>query len=65
MRRCGFKQMLTAGAEDEYALVLNASGNMVLIIKVNDFKPVQYTILGWESAISRGGHRSKEPGNGL
>jgi len=35
-------------SEDEYALVLNANGNMVRIIKAGDFKPVQYTVLGWE-----------------
>ena len=35
-------------SEDEYALVLNANGHMVRIIKVNDFKPVKYTALGWE-----------------
>ena len=37
-------------SEDEYALVLNANGNMVRIIKAGDFKPVQYTVLGWEVA---------------
>src|SRR6476646_8726243 len=35
-------------SEDEYALVLNTNGNMVRIIKAGDFKPVQYTVLGWE-----------------
>jgi catechol 2,3-dioxygenase-like lactoylglutathione lyase family enzyme len=39
---------LTFVSEDEYALVLNANGNMVRIIKARDFKPVQYTVLGWE-----------------
>lgn len=35
-------------SEDEYALVLNANGNMIRIIKGADFKPVHYTVLGWE-----------------
>jgi len=39
---------LTFVSEDEYALVLNADGNMVRVIKANDPKPVQYTVLGWE-----------------
>lgn len=39
---------LTFVSEDEYALVLNANGQMVRVIKATDFKPVQYTVLGWE-----------------
>ena len=39
---------LTFVSEDEYALVLNANGNMVRVIKAKDSKPVQYTVLGWE-----------------
>jgi len=39
---------LTFISEDEYALVLSANGNMIRIIKARDFKPVQYTVLGWE-----------------
>ena len=35
-------------SEDEYALVLNGNGHMVRIIKAIDFKPVPYTVLGWE-----------------
>jgi len=35
-------------SEDGYALVLNANGNMLRVIKAGDFKPVHYTVLGWE-----------------
>lgn len=35
-------------SDDEYALALNANGNMIRIIKAGEFKPVQYTVLGWE-----------------
>jgi predicted enzyme related to lactoylglutathione lyase len=35
-------------SDDDYALVLNANGNMLRIIKGADFKPAHYTVLGWE-----------------
>lgn len=35
-------------SDDEYALVLNANGNMIRVIKGADFKPAHYTVLGWE-----------------
>lgn len=35
-------------SDDEYALVLNANGNMLRVVKAGDFKPVHYTVLGWE-----------------
>ena len=34
--------------EDGFALVLDANGIMVRVSKVPDFKPMPYTILGWE-----------------
>jgi catechol 2,3-dioxygenase-like lactoylglutathione lyase family enzyme len=33
---------------DGFALVFDANGNMVRIVKAPDFKPLAYTILGWE-----------------
>ena len=36
--------------EDGFALVLDANGIMVRVSKVPDFKPLPYTILGWEVA---------------
>ena len=39
-------------SEDSFALVLDANGITVRVSKVPDFKPLPYTILGWEvSAI--------------
>jgi catechol 2,3-dioxygenase-like lactoylglutathione lyase family enzyme len=35
-------------SEDQFALVLDASGILVRISKVPEFKPQQFTILGWE-----------------
>jgi len=38
--------------DDGFAMVLDANGIMVRVVKAPDFKPVQYTILGWQvSAI--------------
>ncbi|MFI5176434.1 MAG: VOC family protein [Terriglobia bacterium] len=37
-------------SEDRFALVLDAGGIMVRISKVPDFKPQQFTILGWEAS---------------
>ena len=34
--------------EDGFALVLDANGITVRVSKVPDFKPLPYTILGWE-----------------
>jgi catechol 2,3-dioxygenase-like lactoylglutathione lyase family enzyme len=35
-------------SEDQFALVLDANGIMVRVTKVPEFKPQQFTILGWE-----------------
>jgi len=35
-------------SEDLFALVLDANGIMVRVAKVPEFKPQQFTILGWE-----------------
>lgn len=35
-------------AEDGFALVVEANGNMVRIAKVADLKPAQFTVLGWQ-----------------
>jgi catechol 2,3-dioxygenase-like lactoylglutathione lyase family enzyme len=34
--------------DDGFALVLDANGIMVRVAKVQDFKPAQFTILGWQ-----------------
>jgi hypothetical protein len=34
--------------DDGFALVLDAHGIMVRVAKVPDFKPAQFTILGWQ-----------------
>jgi catechol 2,3-dioxygenase-like lactoylglutathione lyase family enzyme len=34
--------------EDGFALVLDANGIMVRVAKVPEFKPAQFTILGWQ-----------------
>lgn len=34
--------------DDGFALVLDANGIMIRIAKVKDFKPAQFTILGWQ-----------------
>lgn len=34
--------------DDGFALVLDANGIMVRIVKMQQFTPVQFTILGWE-----------------
>jgi catechol 2,3-dioxygenase-like lactoylglutathione lyase family enzyme len=36
--------------DDGFALVLDANGVMVRVAKVQDFKPAQFTILGWQVA---------------
>jgi catechol 2,3-dioxygenase-like lactoylglutathione lyase family enzyme len=35
-------------SEDNFALVLDAHGTMLRVTKVGDFKPQQFTILGWQ-----------------
>jgi len=34
--------------DDGFALVFDANGIMVRAAKMKDFKPVQYTVLGWQ-----------------
>jgi|SRR5215469_535363 len=44
--------------DDGFALVLDANGIMVRAVKMKDFIPVQFTVLGWEvsdiEAVVRG-----------
>jgi catechol 2,3-dioxygenase-like lactoylglutathione lyase family enzyme len=35
-------------SDDPYALVMRSGENMVRIAKGADFKPAQYTVMGWE-----------------
>jgi hypothetical protein len=35
-------------SEDDFALVFEANGTMVRVTKVQNFKPQQFTILGWD-----------------
>ncbi|SRR5260370_14745653 len=35
-------------SEDRFALVLDANGTMLRVTTVQDFKPQQFTILGWD-----------------
>jgi len=37
-------------SHDPFALVMRAGGNMVRIVKMADFVPLQSTVLGWEVA---------------
>jgi len=37
-------------SDDQFALVMQAGENMVHIAKAKDFKPAQYTVMGWEVA---------------
>jgi len=34
--------------DDGFALVLDANGIMIRVAKMKDFKPAQFTILGWQ-----------------
>ncbi|HKF04583.1 MAG TPA: VOC family protein [Candidatus Sulfotelmatobacter sp.] len=34
--------------DDGFALVLDANGIMVRVVKMKDFTPAQFTVLGWE-----------------
>ena len=36
--------------DDGFALVLDANGIMIRAVKMKDFTPVQYTVLGWQVA---------------
>jgi catechol 2,3-dioxygenase-like lactoylglutathione lyase family enzyme len=35
-------------SEDQFALVLNANGTMLRVTNVPNFKPQEFTIVGWE-----------------
>ena len=35
---------------DSFALVVRAGGNLIRIVKIRDFTPLQSTVLGWEVA---------------
>jgi len=35
-------------SDDGFALVLDANGVMIRVVKAQQFTPVQYTILGWQ-----------------
>jgi catechol 2,3-dioxygenase-like lactoylglutathione lyase family enzyme len=37
-------------SEDHFAIVFNANGTMVRVTSVQNFKPQQFTILGWDVA---------------
>ena len=39
---------LTFVKDDGFAMVLDANGIMIRVAKVPDFKPAQFTILGWQ-----------------
>jgi catechol 2,3-dioxygenase-like lactoylglutathione lyase family enzyme len=36
--------------DDGFAVVFDANGNMVRVVKAGEFTPVAYTVLGWEVA---------------
>jgi len=49
--------------DDGFAMVLDANGIMVRVSKVPEFKPAQFTILGWEvSGIEKVGTALQERG---
>ncbi|MEO8735081.1 MAG: VOC family protein [Edaphobacter sp.] len=35
-------------SDDTFALVMDANGTMIRIVRVNDFTPAPFTILGWQ-----------------
>ena len=37
-------------SDDQFALVMQAGKSMIRIAKAKDFKPAQYTVMGWEVA---------------
>ena len=41
-------------SDDQFALVMQAGESMVRIAKGADFKPAQYTVMGWEVADIEG-----------
>jgi catechol 2,3-dioxygenase-like lactoylglutathione lyase family enzyme len=50
-------------SEDSFAVVLDANGIMLRVTKVPEFKPHQFTILGWEvSDINKYVSRLQEKG---
>lgn len=44
--KLGFKFV----SDDQFALVMQAGKSTIRIAKVKDFKPAQYTVMGWEVA---------------
>lgn len=38
---------LEFGGEDDFALVFNANGNMLRVVKARSHVPAQHTVLGW------------------
>lgn len=39
---------LRLAATDDFALVFESGGTMIRVVKVGDFTPAPYTILGWQ-----------------
>jgi catechol 2,3-dioxygenase-like lactoylglutathione lyase family enzyme len=37
-------------ADDQFALVFDSAGSMIRVVRVGEFTPPPFTILGWESA---------------
>jgi catechol 2,3-dioxygenase-like lactoylglutathione lyase family enzyme len=37
-------------ADDQFALVFDSGGSMIRVVRVGEFTPPPFTILGWESA---------------
>jgi len=35
-------------SDDPFAMVMDSRGTMIRIVKVQDFQPAPYTVLGWE-----------------
>jgi catechol 2,3-dioxygenase-like lactoylglutathione lyase family enzyme len=35
-------------SDDGFALVFEANGNMLRVVKLKEFTPAQFTLLGWE-----------------
>jgi catechol 2,3-dioxygenase-like lactoylglutathione lyase family enzyme len=48
--RAFFEKMLGLKfvSDDKFALVFNAGGNMLRVVRVQEFTPLPFTILGWE-----------------
>jgi catechol 2,3-dioxygenase-like lactoylglutathione lyase family enzyme len=50
-RACGFYEEvlgLRFVSDDSFAIVMDANGTMVRVVRVNDFTPFPFTILGWQ-----------------